>query len=100
MEVSFGPTLLPWWLRQYRICLQCRRPEFDLWVGKIPWRREWPPTPVFLPGESEGQGSLVGCRLWGHKESDTTEATMLLLLEPILTDCLLSALLGLPEKGN
>ena len=37
------------------------------------WRRKWPPTPVFLPGESQGQGSLMGCRLWGHTESDTTE---------------------------
>ena len=39
------------------------------------WRRKWQPTPVFLPGESQGWGSLVGCRLWGHTESDTTEAT-------------------------
>ena len=38
------------------------------------WRRKWKPTPVFLPGESQGQGSLVGCHLWGHTESDTTEA--------------------------
>ena len=38
------------------------------------WRRKWQPTPVFLPRESQGQGSLVGCRLWGHTESDTTEA--------------------------
>ena len=38
-------------------------------------RRQWQPTPVFLPGESQGQGSLVGCRLWGHTESDTTEVT-------------------------
>ena len=36
---------------------------------------KWQPTPVFLPGESQGQGSLVGCRLWGRTESDTTEAT-------------------------
>ena len=39
------------------------------------WRRRWQPTPVFLPGESQGWGSLVGCRLWGCTESDTTEAT-------------------------
>ena len=39
------------------------------------WRRKWQPTPVFLPGESQGQGSLVGCCLWGHTESDTTEVT-------------------------
>ena len=39
------------------------------------WRRKWQPTPVFLPGESQGWGSLVGCRLWGRTESDETEAT-------------------------
>ena len=39
------------------------------------WRRKWQPTPVFFPGESQGRGSLVGCRLWGHTESDTTEVT-------------------------
>ena len=39
------------------------------------WRRKRQPTPVFLPGESQGRGSLVGCRLWGRTESDTTKAT-------------------------
>ena len=39
------------------------------------WRRKWQPTSVFLPGESQGRGSLVGCLLWGHTESDTTEVT-------------------------
>ena len=39
------------------------------------WRRKWQPIPVFLPGESQGQGSLVGCRLWGHTESEMTEVT-------------------------
>ena len=39
------------------------------------WRRKWQPTPVFLPGESQGWGSLVGCRLWGRIESDMTEET-------------------------
>ena len=39
------------------------------------WRRKWQPTPVLLPGESQGQGSLVGCHLWGRTESDTTEGT-------------------------
>ena len=42
-------------------------------MGKIPWRREWLPTPVFLPGESHGQRSLAGCRPRGHEESDMTE---------------------------
>ena len=39
------------------------------------WRRKWQPTPVFLPGESQGRGSLVGCRLWDRIESDMTEVT-------------------------
>ena len=47
--------------------------RFNPWVGKIPWRREWQPTPVFLPGESHGQRSLVGYSPWGQKESDTME---------------------------
>ena len=42
---------LPWWLRWSRICLQCRKPGFNPSVRKIPWRRVWQPTPVFLPGE-------------------------------------------------
>ena len=49
------------------------RPGFDPWLGKISWRREWQPTPVFWPGEFHGQRSLVGYSPWGHKESDTTE---------------------------
>ena len=40
------------------------------------WRRKWQPTPVFLPGESQGRRSLVGCRLWGRTELDTTEVTL------------------------
>ena len=47
--------------------LQCRRPGFDPWVGRIPWRREWLLTPVFLPGESHGQRSLAGYSPWGCK---------------------------------
>ena len=64
---------LPWWLRQSSICLQCGRPGFEPWVGKIPWRRKWQSTPVLLPGKSHGQRSLVGYSLWGRKESDTSE---------------------------
>ena len=58
-----------------RQCMRCKRRRFTLWVGKIPWRRKWQPTPVFLPGESHGKRSLVSYSPWGHKESDTTEAT-------------------------
>ena len=49
------------------------RPGFDPWVGKMPWRREWQATPVFLTGKPHGRRSLVGYGPWGHKESDTTE---------------------------
>ena len=52
----------------------------DLEVGKIPWRREWQPTPVFLPGVFHGQRSLVGYSPWGRKESDTTEQLTLSLV--------------------
>ena len=56
------------------------RPGFDPWVRKIPWRRVWQPTPVFLPGESHGQNSLVGYSPWGCKELNTTEQLTVLLL--------------------
>ena len=48
---------------------------FDPWVGKIPCKRAWQPTPVFLPGESHGQRSLVGYSPWSHNELDVTEVT-------------------------
>ena len=51
------------------------RDGFDPWTRKVPWRRKWHPTPVFLSGEAHGQRSLVGYSLWGLKESGTTEAT-------------------------
>ena len=68
-----------WWLRWLRICLQCGRPGLRPLVGKIPWRMEWLPTPVYLPGEFHGQMSLVGYSPWAHKESGTTERLTLLL---------------------
>ena len=64
---------LPWWLRWQSICLQCRRHEFDPWIGKILWRRKWQATPVFLPGECHGPRKLVGYSAQGHKELDVTE---------------------------
>ena len=51
---------------------KCR---FDPWVGKIPWRRKWQPTPVFLSGESYGHMSLAGYSPWGCKESNMTKMT-------------------------
>jgi len=50
-----------------------KRHGFDSWVRKIPWRRKWQPTPVFLPGESHGQRSLTGYSLWSRKEADMIE---------------------------
>ena len=58
------------------LCLQCRRHRtlgFDPWVGRIPWRRKWQPTPVFLPGKSHGQRSLEGYSPWVLKELETTK---------------------------
>ena len=69
----YSASGLPWWLRWKSVCLQCRRPGSDSWVRKIPWRRKWQSTPVFLPGESHGRRSLAGYSPWGHKELDTAE---------------------------
>ena len=49
------------------IACQCRRHGFDPWLGKIPWRRKWQPTPVFLPREPHGQRNMAGYSPWGHK---------------------------------
>ena len=54
---------------------QTRLSDFTFTFTFMHWRRKWQPTPVFLPGESQGRQSLVGCRLWGRTELDTTEAT-------------------------
>ena len=56
-------------------CRRCKRNGFNPWVKKIPWKRAWQPTLVFLLGESSGQSSLVGYSPWGCKELDMTEAT-------------------------
>ena len=56
-------------------CRKCSRSRFNSWIGKIFWRKKWQPTPLFLPGESQGWQSLAGCCLWGRTESDTTEGT-------------------------
>ena len=85
--------LLYWCHSQCQLCLRHSCPVHSLdddtmgslrvrhdWVTSLSlftfmhWRRKWQPTPVFLPGESQGRRSLVGCHLWGRTESDTTEA--------------------------
>ena len=70
------------------VCVQCRRPGFDPWDGKIPWRREWQPTPVFLPREFHGQRSLAGVSkswIWLNDEHfqsaiDVNEIAMVFLV--------------------
>ena len=72
---------IPWMEEPGRLqCMGSLRVRHD-WATSLSlftfmhWRRKWQPTPVFLPGKFQGQGSLVGCCLWGRTESDTTEAT-------------------------
>ena len=60
-------THTPWWLSGKESACQCRRRRFDLWIRKIPWRRKWQPTPVFLPGKSHEQKSLAGYSPWNLK---------------------------------
>ena len=69
---SLSNSGLLWWLSSKESTCQYRKLEFDPWVGKIPWRRKWQSTPVFLPGESHGQRSLAGYSSWDPKESNTT----------------------------
>ena len=65
-----------WWAAVHGVATsRTRLRDFTLIFTFMHWRRKWQPTPVFLPGESQGRGSLAGCCLWGHTESDTTEAT-------------------------
>ena len=63
-----------WWAAVQGVAMSRTRLN-DFPFTFMHWRRKWQPTPVFLPGESQGWGSLVGCRLRGRRESDTTEAT-------------------------
>ena len=70
--------------------------QFDPWVRKILWRREWQSTPVFLPGESHGQRSLVGYSPWDHKELDmsaTITTTKLMLSAERPHKAIISALI-------
>ena len=64
---------LPWWLSSKEPACQYRRCRFNPCVRKIPWRRKWHPTPVFLPVKSHGQRSLAGYSAWSWKEWVTTE---------------------------
>ena len=71
-----------------RVCLQCKRPRFHTWMGRIPWRRKWPPTPVFLLGESHGQTEEPGgLQSMGSQrvKHDRVTYTFSLLYGPALT---------------
>ena len=70
LSFSFG---IPWWLSGKESTCQCRKRRFNPWVEKIPWRRKWQLTLVFLSGKSHGQGSLEIYSPQGRKESDMTE---------------------------
>ena len=74
---------LPRWLNGKESTCQCRRHRklgFYPWFGKIPWRTEWQPTPVFSPRKFHGHRSLAGYSPWGLRESDTTEHTDILTM--------------------
>ena len=65
-----------WWAAVHGVAQsQTLLSDFTFTFPFMHWRRKWQLTPVFLPGESQGRGSLVGCSLWGRTESDTTEST-------------------------
>ena len=65
------PVGLPWWLSGKESACQCKRHSFNPWVGKIPWRRKWQSTLVFMPGKSHGQRTLVGYTVHGVAKSWT-----------------------------
>ena len=65
----------PGWLQSMGLLSRTQLSDFTFTFHFMHWRRKWQPTPVFLPGEYQGWGSLVGCHLWGRTDSDTTEAT-------------------------
>ena len=78
-------------MTEWLLLLQCRRTGLDPWVWKIPWRRKWQTTPVFLSGKFHGKRSLAGYSPWGLKEWDTTEwlthtHTVLFLFSMVLQD--------------
>ena len=74
-ERSYQPLLLSarlsWWRSGKESTCQYRRLGFNPWVGRVPWKRKWQPTPAFLPGNSHGQRSLVGLQPMGSQESQT-----------------------------
>ena len=73
--LGYSQLGFPWWLSSKESAYDAEDaecPRFDPWIGKIPWRGKWQPTPVFLSGKSHGQRSLAGLQFMGSQESDTT----------------------------
>ena len=89
-------------LQNFLILNSSKRPGFDLWIKKIPWIKEWQPTPVFLPEESHGQKSLAGYSPWDRKKSNTTERQTLSLLTFLPAFVLLcpNSHFGLPTRWS
>ena len=83
---------LPWRLSGKEPPCQFRRLEFNPWFGKIPWRSKWQPTPVFLPGKSHRQRSLVGFSPWGYKSWTQLSEWVLMLMK--------SSCLAVPTDAN
>ena len=75
-KLSIGLKGLPKCLNGKESICQCRRCRFDPWVKKIPWRRKWQPTPLFLPGISHGQRSLVSYSLWSGRDGHDKQFSM------------------------
>ena len=76
LTVLSSHSVFPRWLSGEELACRRRRLRFDPLVGEIPWRREWQPTPVFMPGKSHGQRNLAGYSPRGRKEPDPTEWLM------------------------
>ena len=74
-EVSAVIIWLPRWHCGKESACQCRRRKFDPWIGQIPWSRKWQPNPVFLPGKSHGNRSLVGYSPCGHRVGYASQST-------------------------
>ena len=78
-DLTSGKKLgLPRWLSGKESACQCRRCGFNPWAGKIPWKRKWQPTPVFLPGKSYGQRSLAGYSPRGYSQTQLSNLVYLI----------------------
>ena len=74
--IYLGVSQVAQWVKSPSAMQEMQETRVRSWVGKIPWRGQWHPTPVFLPGKSHGSKSLVDCSPWGLKESDTVQVIL------------------------